>query len=194
MRLLVATTNKGKQREMQQIMAGWGFDLVIPQDIGLSLQVLEDGATYHENAAIKARAFAAASGLACLADDSGLEVDALDGAPGLHSARFSPLPGASDADRRRLLISRLTGFAHPWTARFRAAVCLVQPGAEPLTTEGVCEGEIIPQERGSNGFGYDPIFLVAGGGLTMAELQDDEKNRISHRARAMAALYNQLFG
>lgn len=194
MRLLVATTNKGKQREMQQIMAGWGFDLVMPQDIGLSLQVVEDGATYHENAVIKARAFADASGLACLADDSGLEVDALDGAPGLHSARFSPLPGASDADRRRLLISRLTGFANPWTARFRAAVCLVQTGGELLTTEGVCEGEIIPQERGSNGFGYDPIFLVAGKGLTMAELQDDEKNRISHRARAMAALYNQLFG
>ena len=194
MRLLVGTTNKGKQREMQQIMAGWGFDLVMPQDIGLSLQVVEDGATYHENAAIKARAFAAASGLACLADDSGLEVDALDGAPGLHSARFSPLPGASDADRRRLLISRLTDLPHPWTARFRAAVCLVQTGGELLTTEGVCEGEIIPQERGSNGFGYDPIFLVAGKGLTMAELQDDEKNRISHRARAMAALYNQLFG
>ena len=185
MKILVGTQNPGKQVEMVAILAELGLDLVLPQDIGLALDVVENGQTYAQNAELKARAFCAASGLPCLADDSGLEVDALDGAPGLYSARYSPAPGASDADRRRLLVSRLAGLPHPWTARFRATVCLMTPGGEPRFAEGQCEGEIIPEERGSNGFGYDAIFLVAGTGLTMAELSDAEKNRISHRARAL---------
>lgn len=184
-KLLIATNNQGKVREIQAILHDLDLDLVLPADLGLELEVKEDGQTYAENAAKKALAFSIASGLTALADDSGLEVDALDGAPGLHSARYAPLPNATDADRRAILLLNLSRKPRPWMARFRATVAVASPGKEVRTVEGVCPGEIIPVERGEGGFGYDPIFQVEGLEKTMAELDMEEKNRLSHRGQAV---------
>jgi XTP/dITP diphosphohydrolase len=184
-KLLLATNNRGKVREMQALLGGTGVELLLPEEIGLELHITEEGQTYAENAARKALAFARASGRIALGDDSGLEVDALDGKPGLHSHRFAPWPNASDADRRAYLLQQLQGKPRPWTARFRATVAVATPGGEVRYAVGECEGEIIPEERGTNGFGYDPIFLIPALGKTMAELSMDEKNRLSHRARAI---------
>jgi XTP/dITP diphosphohydrolase len=185
--LLLATNNIGKLQEIQAILAHLDIHLLTPKQIGLKLEVVEDGTTYAENAALKARAFAHASGYLSLSDDSGLEVDALDGAPGLHSARFSPRPGATDADRRALLLQVLQPYPRPWQAHFHCTVALATPGGWVGYAEGNCPGEIIPQERGSNGFGYDPIFYLAGRDRSMAELSLHEKNELSHRARAVRA-------
>jgi len=114
-------------------------------------------------------------------------VDALDGQPGLHSARYLSIPGASDADRRVYLLKNLAEKPHPWPAHFHCSVAVAAPGEDMVFAEGICPGEIINEERGSNGFGYDPLFLVAGTGRTMAELSMDEKNQLSHRARAVHA-------
>ena len=184
-KLLIATNNKGKVKELQDLLKDTGIELVIPSQIHLELDVPEDGQTYAENATKKAVAFAKASGLVSLADDSGLEVDALDGAPGLYSARYSPKPNASDKDRRLYLLQNLKDKPRPWTARFHATIAIVTPNNQLQVTEGFCEGEIIPEERGTGGFGYDPIFLLPELGKTMAELSMDEKNRLSHRARAV---------
>jgi XTP/dITP diphosphohydrolase len=184
-KLLLATNNRGKVAEIKALLDGLGIQLLTPAGLGLQLEVAEDGATYAENASKKASAFAHLSGLASLADDSGLEVDALGGKPGLHSHRFAPQPGATDADRRRFLLARLSGRPRPWTARFRATVAVALPSGEVRLASGECEGEIIPEERGSGGFGYDPIFLLPELGRTMAELGMEEKNRLSHRARAV---------
>lgn len=185
--LLIATTNPGKIVELQDLLEGLPLRLLLPADLDIRLDVAETGATYAENAALKARAYCAASGLLTLADDSGLEVLALDGAPGLHSARYSPRPGAKDADRRALLLQNLSGLPQPWLARFRCVVAVAAPGQPLQFAEGECRGEILPEERGSNGFGYDPIFYLAGLGRTMAELTRAEKNTLSHRARAVQA-------
>lgn len=186
--LLLATGNPGKLREMRALLADLGkIRLLTPKEIGLKLEITEDGSTYSENAALKAGAYAEASGLATLADDSGLEVNVLGDAPGLHSARYLPQAGATDADRRAYLLSQLQVYPRPWEARFRCCVAVALPGAKIRTFEGICPGEIIPEERGTNGFGYDPIFLLPGTGRTMAELNMVEKNRLSHRARAVQA-------
>ena len=182
--ILIATTNKGKQTELFALLKNENYTLVTPQDLSISLEVAETGSTYRENAHIKAAAFCKASGLPSLADDTGLEVDALDKAPGLFSARFSPKPGATDSDRRSLLISKLKGLSKPWTARFMCAMALALPDGSFYYSQGICEGEIIPQERGNGGFGYDPVFLCEDTNHTMAELSMPEKNRISHRAKA----------
>jgi XTP/dITP diphosphohydrolase len=184
-KLLLATNNHGKVEEMRAILAHLDLHLLTPFEIGLDLQVSEDGSTYAENAILKAVAFAEASGLISLADDSGLEVDALDGLPGLHSHRFASWPKATDADRRNYLLKMLQGKERPWLARFRATVALAHPDGDVQLASGDCPGEIIPEERGTNGFGYDPIFLIPGTGRTMAELDMQEKNRISHRANAL---------
>ena len=196
-KLLLATNNQGKLRELRAILADLPLELVTPADIRLELDVPEDGSTYAENASKKALAFALASGLTALADDSGLEVDALDGAPGLYSARYSSKPGASDADRRAFLLQNLRGQPRPWSARFRATVAVAGPEGSVQIVEGTCEGEIIPEERGAGGFGYDPIFLLPELGKTMAELPEETKNRLSHRARAVQAakpILMRLFG
>ncbi len=186
-RLLLATRNPGKLLEMQSLLAGLPFQLVLPESILPDLEVAEDGSTYAENAARKALAYQKGSGLVVLADDSGLEVDALGGAPGLHSARYSTIPGAKDADRRKLLLDNLAALPRPWTAHFHCTVAIATPSGELIFTEGDCPGEIIPVERGTNGFGYDPIFLLAGSDQTMAELSTAEKNQLSHRALAIQA-------
>jgi XTP/dITP diphosphohydrolase len=183
--ILIATNNKGKVDEIKALLAGLGLALVTPADLGLALEVAEDGQTYAENAAKKATAFALSSGMIALGDDSGLEVDALGGEPGLHSHRFCPIPNATDADRRKYLLEQLGDHPRPWTARFRATVAIALPSGEVKLATGECKGEIIPDERGSNGFGYDPIFFIPELGHSMAELEMNEKNRLSHRARAI---------
>jgi XTP/dITP diphosphohydrolase len=184
-KLLLATNNKGKVAEIKALLSGVGLSLLTPAELGLVLEVPEDGLTYAENASKKAAAFSQASGLVALGDDSGLEVDVLDGQPGLHSHRFSPNPDATDADRRKYLLEKLRDNPRPWTAHFHATVAVALPSGGLQITSGQCDGEIIPEERGSNGFGYDPIFFIPGVGRTMAELEMDEKNRLSHRARAV---------
>jgi XTP/dITP diphosphohydrolase len=183
--VLIATNNKGKRIEIAALLSDLELELVIPGEIGLELEVDETGFTYAENALLKGRAFCKAARLLTLADDSGLEVDALGGLPGLHSARFAQKPGATDADRRSLLLERLQGLPRPWQAQFRCVVALVSPAGMEYLTEGICPGEIIPEERGQNGFGYDPVFLLPDLGLTMAELSMEAKNRRSHRALAV---------
>ncbi|HTX79123.1 MAG TPA: RdgB/HAM1 family non-canonical purine NTP pyrophosphatase [Longilinea sp.] len=185
--LLLATNNPGKVKEMRALLAALPAPLVLPADLGLKLDVVENGSTYAENAALKAGAFSQASGMITLADDSGLEVDTLDGLPGLHSHRLLPNPDASDADRRKRLLELLSGKPFPWRAHFHCTVAIVVPADKIEYAEGNCPGEIIPRERGSNGFGYDPIFLLAGMDKTMAELTMNEKNRLSHRALAVQA-------
>ncbi len=185
--LLLATNNPGKLKEMQAILATLLVNLTGPQSLGINIDVVEDGNTYAENARRKALAFSMASGLTTLADDFGLEVDVLDGQPGLFSHRFAPWPNASDSDRRRLLLERLEGKARPWTAHFHCTVAIALPDGNVCYTEGECTGEIIPEERGSNGFGYDPVFYISEYKATMAELDLNIKNQISHRARALQA-------
>lgn len=185
--LLIASSNPGKIHEMIALLQDLDLVLITPQQLGLQLDVEETGNTYAENAAKKASQHALASGLLTLADDSGLEVDVLGGAPGIRSARFSPQPGATDADRRAYLLERLHGFPSPWLAHFHCTVALVKPGREVKFAVGNCYGEIIPEQRGTHGFGYDRIFLLTELGKTMAELDMDEKNRLSHRARAVKA-------
>jgi XTP/dITP diphosphohydrolase len=196
--LLIATNNKGKLIELQDLLEETGIELVTPAQISLDLDVVEDGNTYAENATKKAVAFAQASGLISLADDSGLEVDALEGAPGLYSARYGSTDGGklSDAERRAILIQNLQDKPRPWTAHFHATIAVAVPNGETRRAEGVCAGEIIPEERGTGGFGYDPIFLLSELGKTMAELSVEEKNRLSHRARAVMnarQILGQLF-
>jgi XTP/dITP diphosphohydrolase len=188
-KILVATHNIGKQKEIWALLYNIPAELVAPVHLNLDLAVQETGNTYAENAALKALAYAKASGLISLADDSGLEVDALNGLPGLHSARFAPWTGASDADRRALLLERLQSTAPPWTARFRCVVAVASPAGETQFAQGICPGVIIAEERGQKGFGYDPIFLLPELGKTMAELDMEEKNRLSHRGRAVRAAY-----
>ena len=192
MKLLLASYNPGKLDELQALLADVVLELISPASLNLTLEVIEDGHTYQENAAKKALAFAQAAGYLALADDSGLEVQALDGQPGLYSARFSPIPGATDRDRRVLLLQKIHDKPRPWLARFRCAIALATPAGKLLFSEGVCPGEIIPEERGKNGFGYDPIFLLPELGKTMAELTMEEKNRLSHRARAVMAAKSTL--
>ncbi len=185
--LLIASSNPGKLREIRAILGPFPVDLVLPTQLGLDLNVVEDGVTYAENAILKARAYAKASGLIALGDDSGLEVYALDGQPGLYSARYAPWPNATDSDRRRYLLQNLQGKPRPWDAHFHCTVAVATPHGEVYTADGDCPGEVIPEERGTGGFGYDPIFLIPERGLTMAELPEADKNAISHRARAIHA-------
>lgn len=184
-KLLLATANIGKVHEMRAVLSALPIEILDLRALALHLDIHEDGATYAENAAKKATAYAAASGLPSLADDSGLEVDALNGEPGLRSARYAPFPNVTDADRRAYLLSRLADKPQPWTARFRCILAFSIPHQELAFFEGVCEGEIIPKERGTGGFGYDPIFLLPDLNQTMAELSIAQKNALSHRGRAL---------
>ena len=190
-KLLVGTNNQGKVREYEELLIDLPatLDVTYPSREGLAMEVEESGETFDENARIKALAYAKASGLVSLADDSGLEVDALRGAPGVHSARYAG-PGATDIDRYRKLLDAMAGIpTGQRSARFRCVVAIALPDGTVHTAEGSCEGEIGFAPRGEHGFGYDPVFVVKDyAGRTMAELPPDVKNVISHRARALAAI------
>jgi len=190
--LLIATNNLHKITEMAALLDGLDLEILTPLKIGLSLEVEEVGSTYLENASIKAIAFYKASGLAVLSDDSGLEVDALGGLPGFHSRRLIPDPDATSRDRCLRLLELLKDKPRPWTACFRSEVVLMLSPDNWVSAKGVCSGEIQDTFSGSNGFGYDPIFKIAGLGQTMADQPDAIKNKISHRARAIQALMPDL--
>ena len=184
--LLLATNNKGKIAEYKELLFCCGFSLVTPAEKGISIDVAETGSTFAENAAIKAKTLAAASGLLTLADDSGLEVDALGGEPGVRSARYAG-EKTSDADRVVLLLKNLEGVpVERRAARFRCVIAIADSAGRLELTEGSVEGTISFAPRGNHGFGYDPVFVLPEGDKTMAELPPEEKNRISHRAIATA--------
>jgi len=190
--LLIATRNPGKLREFAALLAGVPFALRGLDSIAGAPHVIEDGATYRENAYAKASTLARFSGLPTLADDSGLEVDALGGAPGVRSARFAGA-GADDGANIRLLLEALAGRPRAdRTARFRCVLIVVRPDGETIAAEGSCEGIITDVPRGNAGFGYDPVFYYPAADLFFAEMADTEKNRISHRARACAELAPRL--
>jgi XTP/dITP diphosphohydrolase len=182
--LLLATTNRHKLEEYRAIFSDLPFTLLSLYDVQLDIHVEETGTTFAENAALKARAYAQASGMIALADDSGLEIDALGGAPGVYSARFAG-PETSYEERFRLILERLGGLSmEQRTARFRCAIAIAEPAGYCRVVEGVIEGVIAASPRGDHGFGYDPIFLVPELGKTTAEVAPEQKNRISHRGRA----------
>lgn len=186
-RVVLATRNPGKAREIATIYGHRGITWLTLDDFPGIRPEEEVGATYAENAAAKAMAASSATGLPALADDSGIEVDALGGAPGVHSARFLGA-AATDAERNARLLDLLTD-VHPEgrTARYRAAVAVAVPDGSVRVFEGKCEGHIATSSRGSGGFGYDPIFVPEGDARTMAEVPAEIKNHISHRARALRA-------
>ena len=195
-KLLFATNNQGKLKELKQLLSAaelTAFELISAADLETPLaEVEEDGETFAENAVKKARAAMEATGYTALADDSGLEVDALGGAPGVRSARYAG-PNKSDADRNHKLLSELEGRADR-QARFRCAIALVHVGrpGEPIVCQGQCQGRILDAVQGEGGFGYDPLFFVESLGKTFAEAEAAEKNAISHRGRAMAELVRYL--
>jgi len=192
LKILIATSNPGKIIEISALLKALPVDLIMPKEIEILTTPEETGSTYTENAMLKARFYFEYSHLPTLADDTGLEIDLLGGQPGLHSARFSPIRNARDTDRRKLLLEKLAGSPKPWTAHFICIVVLVDSNGEMFTAKGQCDGEIIAEERGNNGFGYDPLFLFPHLGKTMAELDLDEKNQISHRALAIKAIFPRL--
>ena len=186
-RLLLATNNAGKLAELRALLAPAGWTALHPAGLGLRLDVEETGSTYAENATLKAQAFAGAANLLALGDDSGLEVDALGGRPGLRSARYGGADMPHD-EKIRLLLKELADVPDERrTARFRAVVVIAAPDGRTWQAEGTVEGRIAHAPRGAGGFGYDPIFLLPERGQTMAELADAEKSELSHRARAVRA-------
>ena len=187
---MLATTNAGKVRELRDLVAEWGAIDVRALADGPPLVLPEEtGETYEANAVLKARAVCAATGTPALADDSGIEVDALGGAPGVHSARYAE----SEEARNAKMLAALRGVpGERRTARYRAAVALAFPDGRIVTAEGKCEGRIAEAPRGAGGFGYDPIFFSVELGRTVGEASDTDKARISHRARAMRALGAKL--
>ena len=188
-RVVLATGNRGKLAELRAILAGTGLEVLPQSDFGIEPPV-EDGESVAANALIKARHASRLAGLPAIADDSGLEVDALGGRPGIHSARYAG-PGCGDDDNNAKLLQELAGVADAGrTARYRCAMAWVDHGDDPvpLVCEAAWEGGIARAPRGTGGFGYDPLFVVAGGDLTAAELPAGEKNRVSHRGQALRAL------
>lgn len=192
-RLVLASRNKGKIRELAELLAGLPVEVVGLEAYPEAPDVAETGSTFTENAFLKARAIAAHSGELTLADDSGLEVDALHGAPGVYSARYGE-PGWNDEQRYRHLLTKLQEVHEPpRSARFRAVVVLYDPQTDTVAeAAGAVEGRIIAEPRGVNGFGYDPVFYLPEFGCTMAELPETQKNQISHRARAVRQIMPKL--
>ena len=197
LRIIAATGNAHKLAELRRLLGGAPIDLASPSEAGLALAVEETGATYAENALLKARAYAQAGGTAALADDSGIEVDALDGGPGVRSARYGG-HGLDDAGRTRLLLSETAAVPDGRRgARYAAVLALAWPDGAAEVFTGTCEGTLAREPRGANGFGYDPVFVVAGSSRTMAELSSAEKDAVSHRgvaARKAAARLRRLDG
>ncbi|MGN1146844.1 MAG: XTP/dITP diphosphatase [Lachnospiraceae bacterium] len=194
MRIIFATGNAGKIREVKEILADLHMDVVSMRDAGINIEIEEDGTTYEENAMIKARAVAAHAGEGdiVMADDSGLEIDYLNKEPGVYSARYLG-ERTSYRMKNKNLIERLQGVPdEKRTARFVCAIAAVLPGGMELTARGVIEGRIGYEERGTGGFGYDPIFYVPEFGKSTAELSPEEKNAVSHRGRALQAMKEEL--
>lgn len=188
-KLIVASNNKNKLREFAAIM-GERFEIVSMRDAGIDCDIEENGTTFEENALIKAEYVAKVAGCAAIADDSGLEVDALGGAPGVFSARYCGRHGDDEANND-LLLENLKDVPAPRTGRYVAAIALVRPGKEAIVRRGTCDGEILFERRGKGGFGYDPLF-VCETGETFAEVSAETKNAISHRKRGIEAVLRAL--
>ena len=191
MKIIIATHNKHKLQEMSRILSPMGYEVVTDRDLGIELtDAEENGETFLDNARIKAESGCRESGLPCIADDSGLCVDALDGAPGVFSARYSGVHGDDDGNNRKLL-SELEGIpTEKRTAHFACAICVSFPDGSEVTATGKCEGYIGYEKKGTNGFGYDPLFMV--GDRSLAEMTAEEKDAISHRGNALKALKEKL--
>jgi XTP/dITP diphosphohydrolase len=191
-KLLLATSNPGKIREYRFLLDGLGYQLTTLAEEGIAKAVIESGSNYEQNARLKALTYAKLSQLTALADDSGLEVDTLNGEPGIKSARFAG-ESATDAEKVSLLLTKLNGV--PWerrTARFKCVIAIASPGGRVELCYGECHGIIAFEAKGENGFGYDPIFFLPEMGKTMAELPFEMKNQISHRARATQKAHQVL--
>lgn len=193
MKLVIASNNKHKIYEIKKILGGKFEEIVSLREAGISHETVEDGKTFLENAVKKAREIAEISGMCALADDSGICVDALDGAPGIYSARFSGLHGGhgTDEENNKLMLEKLEGEVNR-RAHYTAAIALVYPDGKTVTAEGYMYGNITDAPRGERGFGYDPLFVPVGETRTVAELTDDEKNAISHRAQGLEKLLKKL--
>jgi len=193
MKFVLASKNKHKLAELQAIFAPYGIELVLQSELGLDLDVAETGTTFLENARLKAEAVMQASGLPAIADDSGLVVDALDGAPGVYSARYGGEGCKSDTDRNTLLLRNLQGVPEAArTARFVCCICCRFPDGREVVGQGSCEGRITDTPAGEQGFGYDPIFYVPSEGCTFAQIPAERKNSLSHRGRAIQDFYAKV--
>jgi len=190
MKFVLASQNKHKLEEMQAILSAHGVEVVLESDLGLHVDVEETGATFAENAMLKARAVMEASGLPAIADDSGLCADALNGAPGVYSARYGG-PELDDAGRYRLLLSNMRG-AKTRAAHFTSAIACVFPNGDTIEAEGVCPGTIAFAPQGTGGFGYDPVFFLPELRKTYAQLTPEEKAAVSHRGKALAVFDGKL--
>ena len=190
MKLIIASNNAHKIYEIKKILSGKFDEIVSLREAGIDHETIEDGKTFMENALKKAREIAEISGQCALADDSGICVDALDGAPGIYSARFSGEHG-NDEENNRLLLEKIS-HAPDRSAHYTCAMALVYPTGESVTAEGYMHGEITGTPRGERGFGYDPLFVPVGESHTVAEMTDEEKNAISHRANALRLLLERL--
>ena len=191
-KIVFATGNAGKVKEIQMILADMGMEVVSMKEAGISIDIEEDGATYEENAMIKARAVAAHTDAIVMADDSGLEIDYLNKEPGVYSARYLG-EDTPYSVKNANLIERLNGVPDEQrTARFVCAIAAVLPDGTELTTRATIEGRIDYEEKGSNGFGYDPIFYVPEFQKTTAQLTEEEKNRVSHRGKALELMKKEL--
>ena len=190
MRFVLATHNPGKLREMGEILKDFGIEVVSPRDLGITVDVEEPGTTFAENAMLKAKAICKEANLPAIADDSGLCVDALGGAPGVYSARYGG-EGLDDKGRYMLLLSSLRG-APTRAAHFACAVACAFPNGDTLTAEGRCDGSIAYAPLGVGGFGYDPVFLLPGTGKTFGQLTQEEKSAVSHRGRALKDFAGKL--
>lgn len=190
MRLVLASKNKKKLVEMQEILSALGVEVVLQSEVGVDVDVEETGTTFAENAALKARAVCKASGLPAIADDSGLCVDALNGAPGVYSARYGG-EGLDDVGRYKLLLENMRGMLDR-RCGFVSAICCAFPNGDEIAAQGECRGTLAYAPKGDNGFGYDPIFFVPEKKKTFAQLTAEEKNEISHRGKALCAFKEKL--
>ena len=192
MKILVATHNNGKLREYAEILSDLAIEWLTLDDVGIADEIEETGKTFEDNARLKAAGYFERSGMITLADDSGLEVDALNGEPGVYLARYGG-PGLDSVDRYNLLLKNMEGIpTEERTARFRCVIAIAAPGQDMVTDEGVREGLIAYEPHGSNGFGYDPVFWLPGYKMTLAEMASEAKNQISHRALALKAIRPRL--
>lgn len=190
MKIVAATGNKGKIREFQEILGKMDFEVVSMKEIGIDVEIEETGSTFEENALIKARAISMLCDYPVISDDSGLCVDALDGAPGIYSARFAG-EDADDKDRNQYLLKLLDGIENR-KAHYVAAIAYITPDGKEITTVGTTDGEILTEEEGTGGFGYDPLFYCTEIGKCFGLATPDEKNEVSHRGRALRKLYEIL--
>lgn len=191
-KIIFATKNKGKIREINMIMEDSDYEVISMEEAGIHLDIVEDGTTFEENAIIKAKAVMEVANCIVMADDSGLEVDYLDKAPGVYSARFGG-ENTSYRIKNKMIIDKLEGVRdEERTARFVCVIATSFPDGEILTSRGTIEGIIINEERGSNGFGYDPIFYIAEYSRTTAEMDKELKNKISHRGKALRIMKDKM--